>query len=108
MQKSHDEEVDLHLKNLGGLHKFFKQNLHFQYPDMEYTSEFKVKDFYKKWLLESGFKNDEEKSQKFRKLVEETMKVMGKHFFVGDFHGITQENYYEVYDKDFRNTSDFL
>mmetsp|Transcript_14012 Transcript_14012/g.11987 ORF Transcript_14012/g.11987 Transcript_14012/m.11987 type:complete len:109 (-) Transcript_14012:315-641(-) len=89
-QKSFDTEKALHQKNLGGLHKFYHLNLHRQFPDMEFSDEFAVKEFFRNWILESGFKNDWEKSEKFTGYIKTTIEKMFKHFFAGDFYSHAQ------------------
>ena len=58
--------------------------------------------------MESGFKNDDEKSEKFTKMIDDSLEIIGKYYFVGDFHGVMSEDYFKVYDKEFRNTTEFI
>jgi len=108
MMKDFDGEVEEHLSKIGDLAHFYKANLADFYPNMSGNIEKNDWLFLSEWLKPIHPNNNEEKAQEFFNYIIETKKEISKLRKDCNLVQFKHYNYWDVFPKDFRNTSDFV
>jgi len=108
MMKDFDAEVVEHLEKIGDLAHFYKANLADFYPNMTGNVEKNDWLFLSQWLKPIHKNNNEEKAQEFFNHILEAKKEITKLRKDCNLIQFKHYNYWHVFPKDFRNTSDFV
>jgi len=108
MMKTHNEEVELHLKHIGDLAHFYKTDLSVHFPGMPNNYEHTEWQFFSNWLKMVYPEQDEEKAETYFDIIAETKKALVGFRKEGNFLQYKKFDYHQVYPKDFRTTTAFV